>query len=55
MTKVKLKHLTLENRISIEIFDINSTKSPYREKKQINIKYYSSGKIKRKQKKYIEH
>ena len=28
----------------IEIWDINSTKSPYREKGQINIKYYSSGK-----------
>ena len=29
---------------TIEIWDINSTKSPYREKKQINIKYYSSEK-----------
>ena len=29
---------------AIEIWDINSTKSPYREKKQINIKYYSSEK-----------
>lgn len=73
----KFKHLTLEDRISIEvlytaefnnvfigafvgkerssikreidknsieIWDINSTKSPYKEKKQINIKYYSSEK-----------
>ena len=73
----KIKHLTLEDRISIEIlhtagfnnafigafigknrssikreidknvieiWDINSTKSPYKEKKQINIKYYSSEK-----------
>ena len=29
---------------AIEIWDINSTKSPYKEKKQINIKYYSSEK-----------
>jgi len=29
---------------SIEIWDINSTKSPYKEKEQINIKYYSSEK-----------
>lgn len=75
--KGKFKHLTLEDRISIEIlhtagfknsfigafvgkdrssikreidknaieiWDINSTKSPYKEKKQINIKYYSSEK-----------
>ena len=28
----------------IEIWDINNTKSPYKEKKQINIKYYSSEK-----------
>ena len=75
--KGKFKHLTLEDRISIEIlhtagfsnsfigafvgkdrssikreidknaieiWDINSTKSPYKEKKQINIKYYSSKK-----------
>ena len=27
---------------TIEIWDINSTKSPYKEKKQINIKYYSA-------------
>ena len=27
---------------AIEIWNINSTKSPYKEKKQINIKYYSS-------------
>lgn len=27
---------------AIEIWDINSTKSPYKEKRQINIKYYSS-------------
>lgn len=73
----KFKHLTLEDRISIEIlhttgfkdsfiatfigkhrssikreidknvieiWDINSTKSPYKEKRQINIKYYSSEK-----------
>lgn len=73
----KFKHLTLEDRISIEvlhtagfnnafigafvgkdrssikreidknvieIWDINSTKSPYKEKGQINIKYYSSEK-----------
>lgn len=73
----KFKHLTLEDRISIEIlhtagfnnsfigafvgkdrssikreidnnaieiWDMNSTKSPYKEKKQINIKYYSSEK-----------
>lgn len=73
----KFKHLTLEDRISIEIlhtagfnnafigvfvgknrssikreidknvieiWDINTTKSPYKEKKQINIKYYSSEK-----------
>lgn len=32
----------------IEIWDINSTKSPYKEKKQINIKYYSSEKAQRK-------
>ena len=31
----------------IEIWDINSTKSPYKEKKQINIKYYSSEKAQR--------
>lgn len=76
-TKGKFKHLTIEDRISIEIlhtagfnnafigifvgknrssikreidknaieiWDINSTKSPYKEKKQINIKYYSSEK-----------
>ena len=75
--KGKFKHLTAEDRISIEIlhtagfnnafigafvgkdrssikreidknaieiWDINSTKSPYKEKKQINIKYYSSEK-----------
>ena len=29
---------------AIEIWDINSTKSPYKEKGQINIKYYSSEK-----------
>jgi len=29
---------------AMEIWDINSTKSPYKEKKQINIKYYSSEK-----------
>lgn len=29
---------------AIEIWNINSTKSPYKEKKQINIKYYSSEK-----------
>ena len=29
---------------AIEIWDMNSTKSPYKEKKQINIKYYSSEK-----------
>ena len=29
---------------AIEIWDINSTKSPYKEKKQINIKHYSSEK-----------
>ena len=65
----KFKHLTPEDRISIEILhtagfnnsfigtfvgkdrssikreiDINSTKSTYKEKKQINIKYYSSEK-----------
>ena len=32
------------NKNIIEIWDINSTKSPYKEKKQINIKYYSSEK-----------
>lgn len=32
------------DRNAIEIWDINSTKSPYKEKKQINIKYYSSEK-----------
>ena len=32
----------------IEIWDINSTKSPYKEKKQINIKYYSSEKAQKK-------
>lgn len=32
------------DRNAIEMWDINSTKSPYREKKQINIKYYSSEK-----------
>ena len=32
------------DRNVIEIWDINSTKSPYKEKKQINIKYYSSEK-----------
>lgn len=75
--KGKFKHLTKEDRISIEvlhtarfnnsfigafvgkhrssigreieknvieIWDINSTKSPYKEKGQINIKYYSSEK-----------
>lgn len=75
--KGKFKHLTKEDRISIEIlhtagfnnafigafvgkdrssikreidknvieiWDINSTKSPYKEKSQINIKYYSSEK-----------
>lgn len=75
--KGKFKHLTLEDRISIEIlhtagfnnsfigafigknrssikreldknaieiWDINSRKSPYRDKGQINIKYYSSEK-----------
>ena len=75
--KGKFKHLTREDRISIEIlhtagfnntfigafvgkdrssikreidknaieiWDINSTKSPYKEKGQINIKYYSSEK-----------
>lgn len=75
--KGKFKHLTSEDRISIEIlytagfnnafigafvgknrssikreidknaieiWNINSTKSPYKEKKQINIKYYSSEK-----------
>ena len=73
----KFKHLTMEERISIEIlhtagfkdsfiatfirknrssikreidknkieiWDINSTKSPYREKGQVNIKYYSAEK-----------
>ena len=29
----------IDNNV-IEIWDINSTKSPYKEKKQINIKYY---------------
>lgn len=33
---------------TIEIWDINSTKSPYKEKKQINIKYYSSEKAQKK-------
>lgn len=79
--KGKFKHLTAEDRISIEIlhtagfnnafigafvgkdrssikreidknaieiWDINSTKSPYKEKKQINIKYYSSEKAQKK-------
>lgn len=32
------------DRNAIEIWDVNSTKSPYKEKKQINIKYYSSEK-----------
>ena len=31
----------------IEIWDINNTKSPYKEKKQMNIKYYSSEKAQR--------
>ena len=34
----------LIDKNAIEIWDINSTKSPYKEKKQINIKYYSSEK-----------
>lgn len=33
---------------AIEIWDMNSTKSPYKEKKQINIKYYSSEKAQKK-------
>lgn len=33
---------------AIEIWDINSTKSPYKEKGQINIKYYSSEKAQKK-------
>ena len=77
ITNGKFKHLTIEERISIEIlhtagfkdsfigafigknrssikreidkniieiWDINSTKSPYTEKSQINIKYYSAEK-----------
>lgn len=37
----------IDNNV-IEIWDINSTKSPYKEKKQINIKYYSSEKAQKK-------